>query len=372
MRLFTLLVLASVILLSCSSDKKNKAVNTTAVTQSNRAKFEPEDGKILLFVGQELDALGGLEDFNDGYYDHFEAPGGFTMYTDFMPNKKADGTVEYKLDGLRTTDNWGDGESNMSLQIADEDFANSALAIGLSMVDNDSAVASGELDMMILELGHWIKELGKRPVFLRIGYEFDGDWNHYAPEAYVQSFKRVHDIFDSLRVDNVAYVWQATGWGSSEEKLLTYYPGDEYVDWCAYSKFNYYRGVTFTFDPLLKIAKDHGKPVFIAETTPMLNRISRKEAGPMDMDIPEQAEEAWAKWFVPFFQHLEEHQDQIKAISYINANWKERPMWQVSPFGKIDARLQQSDYVSQLWRQEISKSKYIKASPDLFDQLWNH
>jgi len=30
------------------------------------AKFEPKDG-VLLFVGQELEAIRGLEDYNDGY-----------------------------------------------------------------------------------------------------------------------------------------------------------------------------------------------------------------------------------------------------------------------------------------------------------------
>ena len=42
------------------SDQKQK---------SKPAKFEPEDGKCLLFVGQDMDAIGGLKAYSDGYCD---------------------------------------------------------------------------------------------------------------------------------------------------------------------------------------------------------------------------------------------------------------------------------------------------------------
>jgi hypothetical protein len=37
-----------------------------------------------------------------------------------------------------------------------------------------------------------------------------------------------------MDVKNVAYIWQSTGWVTSLDLLEYWYPGDEYVDWCAY------------------------------------------------------------------------------------------------------------------------------------------
>ena len=61
----------------------------------------------------------------------------------------------------------------------------------------------------------------------------------------------------------------------------------------------------------------------------------------------------------------------MKAISYINCNWKLHPMWFDNPtFQHIDARLQSSNDISKLWKAETSKDSYVKASPNLFDLLW--
>ena len=35
-------------------------------------KFEPKDGKVLVFVGQDLEALGGVKQYENGYLDYFE------------------------------------------------------------------------------------------------------------------------------------------------------------------------------------------------------------------------------------------------------------------------------------------------------------
>jgi len=85
----TNLLLLTILSLSISCN------NTPTTTESElkqeehpdktRAKFEPIDGECLLFAGQELEAIGGLEEWNDGYYDHFDAPAGFTMYTKIRP-----------------------------------------------------------------------------------------------------------------------------------------------------------------------------------------------------------------------------------------------------------------------------------------------
>jgi hypothetical protein len=335
------------------------------------AKFEPRDGEVILFVGQELDAIGGLDDYNDGYLDHFQAPGGFTMYTSLTPGNEMFGQVNDGLDGVYKTDNWGDGDSNMSLQLADPNFEHMALAIGLWLVDQEDKVGEGERDDLIKRLGEFFLELGDRPVFLRIGYEFDGyDWNHYEVEPYKAAFRRIKDVLDGMGVQNVAYVWQSTGWGPTVEHLEEWYPGDEYVDWTGYSFFS-----RWDEQKMIEFSRSKGKPVFIAEATPTISTETTKVDGVTKETIlsnPQQAEEAWEKWFTPLFTTIDENPDVVKAVSYINAHWKSRPMWKDNPtFKSIDARLHTNQSIADRWEAETSKGKYLKASPGMFEYLAN-
>ena len=58
----------------------------------------------------------------------------------------------------------------------------------------EEKVADGTHDVYIDRLGDFLLSLGKRPVFLRIAYEFDGDpWNHYDRETTIVAYKRIVD-----------------------------------------------------------------------------------------------------------------------------------------------------------------------------------
>ena len=356
----------SILLFNACNTSKDETVD-----YSNFEKFEPLNGECIVFVGQELEAIGGLTNFNDGYFDHFPAAGGFTMYTDLMTGSESFGFIHRGLDGLTTTDDWGDSPSNMSLQIADEDFKHSTLSIGLDIkMGHDTLVAKGKHDSLIVVLANWIKNLGNRPVFLRIGYEFDGhDWNAYNREAYVSSFRRIKDMMDSLDVNNVAYVWQSKGRGSLRKELDEWYPGDDYVDWCSFSFF----APENEFHPMLQFARDHKKPVFLAEATPILVEKDSFPPDSMYASIPEHVNKAWEEWFVPFFRTIENNPDIVKAFSYINCNWKAHPMWKENGyFQHVDARLHLNKTLKKKWETEISKPIYLNASEDLFDKLWHN
>ena len=361
------LICTLLLLAACYYNKGLPEVESN-VNVMQSAKFEPEDGKCILFVGQELTAIGGLDDYDDGYFDHFRIPGGFTMYTNFSPGDNSFGHVNKGLDGVYTTDDWGDSPSNMSLQLADEDFKHCALAIGLAMVNHEKEVAQGKLDHLIDGLGRFIQGLGDRPVFLRIGYEFGGEWNHYDRKDYIQAYKRIKDRYDRQGINNIAYVWQSHGWGMDLEELESWYPGNAYVDWCAYSFFSRFKEVQ-----MIDFARKKGKPVFIAEATPTISTSTVKINGKTKETIlanPDQAEEAWNKWFVPFFETIEQNEDVIKAVSYINCHWKANPMWFDNPtFQDVDARLQTNTMIAQLWKEKISDVRFLHASPDLFDLL---
>ncbi len=157
---------------SCAS-QNTIMPNSNNKTESIKAKFEPRDGECLFFIGQDMRAIGGLENYSDGYCDHFEVPVGITLYTGFAKGTASYGYIQKGNDGIKTIANWGAEDSCVQCYIDDTDFKHSMIAIGLSLVGNEKKVAKGQHDDLIRELGEWIKGI-ERPVFLRIGYEFDG------------------------------------------------------------------------------------------------------------------------------------------------------------------------------------------------------
>jgi hypothetical protein len=330
--------------------------------KTNKAKFEPADGTCLFFIGQDMRAIGGLEGYSDGYCDHFGVPAGITLYTGFAKGTTSYGYLQKGNDGIKSVANWGAEDSCVQCYIDAKDFEHSMIAIGLSLVGNEDKVANGQHDDLITELGEWIKGI-ERPVFLRIGYEFDGwDWNDYDKEYYLASWKRIHSMFSKMEVTNVALVWQSKGIGSDQTILEHWYPGDDLVDWCGYSYFGN------PDEEMLTFARRHHKPVFIAEATPII--MDGTKLLDTFLTNPAQAEQAWKNWFVPFIQTLNDHKDVIKAFSYINVNWTVQPMWiDNALFKHVDSRIQESEFITKKWLEEMGEPRYLKPSSHLWSTL---
>lgn len=325
-------------------------------------KFEPKDGECLFFIGQDLEAVGGFKDYSEGYVDTFNIPPGFTVYTNLSSRGKSFGYNFKGLDGLKTKANWGAGDTCAQYYIDNPKFKNSIISIGLSLVNAEKDIAKGKNDALIIEFGEWIKKIN-RPVFLRIGYEFDGwDWNDYEKKYFLKAWKRIHKIFTNMDIHNVAYVWQSKGTDTNQKNLEDWYPGDELVDWCGYSYFGNPDEEMITF------ARKHKKPVFIAEATPVF----QEGALYFDADLSKEkiAKKAWDEWFIPFFKVIHKNQDVVKAFSYINVHWPSQPMWIPNlTFQQVDSRIQKSAYISKKWVEEISQPKYLKATDSLFSIL---
>lgn len=346
----------------CAVQKLPEAGTPTSAPSAAPTKFEPADGEVLFFIGQDMGATGALPGYGEGYGDHFAVPAGFTTYTNLSPGGESFGFYAKGNDGLTETANWGSGDYCAQCYLNDPDYRYSVMAIGLSLVGHDKRIARGEHDALIRELGRWIKA-ASRPVFLRIGYEFDGfGWNNYERKAYLGAWTRIQDILREMEVDNVAYVWQSKGTGSGQQLLEDWYPGDDRVDWCGYSYFGAPDQEMITF------ARRHGKPVFIAEATPVY------QDGEFFYDTrlsdPKIAEREWSRWFQPFFRTIHDNPDVVKAFSYINVNWSVPPMWVINPiFKNVDSRIQVSPYLSERWRAEINHSRYLKPGPGLWSYL---
>ena len=330
------------------------------LTNIHAQKFVPKNGGCLLFVGQDLESVGGLENYNNGYVDHFKTPAGITLYTNLSPHHCSFGSYLWGLDGLTEVSDWGAGESCGDLYLESEKFNNTAIAIGVSFVNNEKKVANGELDDLIVKLAQWVKTT-QRPVLLRIGYEFDGwDWNHYNRKDYLKCWQKITQIFKEEKVDNVAFVWQSKGNGTNQKTFEKWYPGDDLVDWVGYSYFGQ------PDEEMLHFARAHNKPVFIAEATP----VRQMDGLYFDCDLKKEnlSKVIWKEWYAPFFETLKKNQDIIKAVSYINANWSEQTMWVYNPtFQKVDARIQMNTYITQKWKEQLDSLKLIHASNQLYE-----
>jgi hypothetical protein len=115
----------------------------------------------------------------------------------------------------------------------------------------------------------------RKPVFLRWGWEMNGDWYPWAgpnngdnPQGYVDCWRRLHRIFAQQGARNVAWVW-SINWNNrppvATNRFQLYYPGDGYVDWVGLSGYNLSHEYPQTlYDPLYD-AYSSRKPVFVTE-----------------------------------------------------------------------------------------------------------
>jgi hypothetical protein len=343
--------------------------------------------KRLFIIGQDLSSV-------RGYYESAccPAPDGQTAYLDFynlLSGEAGYGGLGIDLDGnpLQQDWDWGTGPANAWKSATEYP---GGFAIGLSITENDhpgglDRIAAGELDDNARQLARFIR-LIERPVYLRIGYEFDGGWNHgyENAERYKTVFRRIVDVLREEGVENVEYVWQAAAFpldvlmDGGYTDYREWYPGDDYVDWMGVSLFlglDEVPTVETAFVPptvrvlierMLDFAREKGRPVMIAEASPqgydLANNTNRNITPILDGPSGEgrvelEPEEIWNAWFGPVFEFMEEHRDVIRALAYINANWDAQAMWG-PPYNSGywgDTRLEANPYVAERFNESIER-----------------
>ena len=316
-----------------------------------------EEPQKLLIIGQDLGAIRGYL-----HSDCCPQPDGLTAYVDFYDVLK-DGDfgglgIDANGDDAGFEFDWGAGP--VSAYRTATEFGIDGLAIGLSITENEhpgqlARLAAGELDENIGRLALFLKGING-PVYLRIGYEFDGAWNqgYEDPELYKAAFRRIVDVLRQEKASNFQTVWQAGAAvvdeviDSTHEDISAWYPGDEYVDWMGFSWFmNPHETIQVdsSYDPgtplalaeeLLAFARARAKPVMIAEASPqamdlnekfMANHVGIWDGEPTTGRVQMTSTEIWDYWFAPLFELLHSNQDTIRALAYINADWDSQAMW---------------------------------------------
>lgn len=344
---------------SCSSTKKNKVqqqspvidemvakiktdIDPEFVYEFEQTKFVPPSNKTLLIMGQTVESI---KEYKKSF-PKATNPAGWSAYwaiTEFV------GVTESHTNITGSSQNH---------QMLIDNFPNSVLHSAMWMVgkwDVAKNTINGIYDSVIQEYCNWVKTIN-RPVYLRLGYEFDGPHNQLEPEEYVKAYKHIVDLMRSEGINNVAYVWHS--YASEPYKnyaLSEWYPGDDYVDWVGISIFahSYAKtGLNAAGDAVLDFAKQHKKPVMIAETNPVFG-IDKNNA------------KVWDDWFVNFFSMV--YNKNIKAICFINEDWTRINIEGLSKWK--DARLYNNEQISKAWFRETNKDRYLKQSTELFKQL---
>ena len=374
---------------------KQDAIAPDSSKAFSETTFAPDSGQIILFVGQDLDSV---RDYTRS--ECCPVPAGITTYIGLFnvldPNVRFGGMgIDENQKPLDDFANWGAGDS--SLYTVMQEYPDSAIAIGLSMTENEHPGAmkeliAGERDREIKHLATLLKK-HPRPVFLRIGYEFDGMWNagYGDTQQYIDGYKRIVDVFRAEKADNVTYVWQASSSPTDDsiegrhENIRLWYPGDEYVDWMALSWFlvpdfvgpnsSYPATQNGLADEMVVFARERNKPVMIAEATPIAYDLKQGfkafhspvwDGTPKSNITEKSGQQIWDEWFHTFFEYIYENSDVIRSVAYINANWDGQPMWS----GNYDAgywgdsRVSENPVVLTNWLNEISQPIWFDESKD--------
>lgn len=306
-----------------------------------KCKFVPPKGKTLLIMGQTVE---GIEEYLQAFPNH-QKPGGWASYW---------GITEFK--GV-TGSHKNETGSTQHHQMLVERFPNTVIQSALWMVGKwniPGYTLDGCYDKVLKKFAKWAKSVN-RPIYLRIGYEFDGVHNELDPDDYVKAYTYIVDYFRSKNVDNIAYVWHSYAAEPYQGYPISqWYPGDDYVDWVAISVFGHAYNSDFgpRTDKVLDFARQHSKPVMIAESNPVNG---------IDTDNTQ----VWEDWFVSYFSFI--YNKNIKAISFINEDWQRLTIPGIGEWQ--DARLYNNSEVSKAWFNEINKYKYLKQSEDLFEML---
>jgi Glycosyl hydrolase family 26 len=325
---------------------------------SGRAKFEPPDGKTILIIGQttrEIDDY--AREAGTG------APGGYMIYTSMDDLSGLTGPFE----GVGCEDA---GEVDLGGLV--RRYPRSVGQIGLSMGGELDAVNGGAFDENIRKLAEIIRRTNN-PIFLRIGYEFDGPWNRYNPASYVKAFQRIVSILRGASingraiepVNNVAFVWHSAAWSTFEGRPFEdWYPGDEYVDWVAVSWFAWPTSEAMNAGEASRaavssFAQRHGKPMMIAESAP------KKYFAPANP-------QSWDGWYAPVFNWIAAN--NVKAFSYINQDWNAQRMWRDPACNTGgdwgNSRVQDgSPVVLHRWQAAVADPRFLRASNDLFEMI---
>lgn len=314
------------------------------------ASPERERNPVLLIAGQSR------EEFRDYVKDvtgkgvACALPGGAAFYTNLG------------LDGFTSPHNNAPGDNFQDLEFLKLSLDPLVFQVGLWLSAQQlEGIAAGDYEAKINGLYEALSNL-KRPVFLRIGYEFDGPHNHYPPDTYVRAYKMIAKPMRQNR--DILLVWHSYAMLPTYKDIPVeeWYPGNDFVDWIGVSFFQigtegFHQGPNR--EKLLEIARAKGKPVLIGEASAI--RYTRRQKTLTDQAY-------WDYWFKPYFEFIEAN-PEIRAAGIINVNWDSQNQHKELEWG--DCRISTDPVVLENWRSKMKESYWLRRSDHLYDDVRN-
>lgn len=336
--------LAVFTLAGCSARSLQERADRHNLEQPLPSSVAPA-GKVRLFVGQDVHSI-------ESYAAEVGAPAGLVGYTSLIG-----------LEGLSSPHDGGGGP--MHLRRLSEQFPDAPVAVGLYLVGALGQVVSGALDDQLDALAEELTGYGV-PVLLRVGYEFDGEWNRYQPDEYRAAFAHVSERLAVAGAERVELVWQAAascGGTFGGHPVDAWYPGDEHVDWVAASVFAQGACEFAPLKRLLHLARERRKPFFIAEATPQGYDLSDQTYSQNGLERRAAPASAIAEqWFEPYFALITDSLDVVRAATYINADWDAQPMWG-PPYANGyfgDSRVQANPELLSRWHAALEADHWLR------------
>lgn len=203
-------------------------------------------------------------------------------------------------------------------------------------------VTAGELDAQIDQFCAGLKSVG-RPVFVRIGYEFNRHWNGYKPVTYKVAFRRVTKKIRKAGLEDVATVW-CFGPCCRNLNFMSFYPGDDVVDWWAIDLFHLESMTMKKTEEFMAASLMYRRPVMIGESAPKGVRLAN-------------GFKSWDAWFKPYFRFIQRHKN-VKADCYINQDWDAIGTWK----GCGDSRLSQNAEIREKSQEKIGAPMFLHGA----------
>lgn len=319
-----------------------------AAGAASGAPPERERHPVLLIAGQSR------EEFHDylkevtGNGSACALPGGAAFYTNLG------------LDGFTTPHANAPGDHHQDLEFLKLSLDPLVFQMGLWLSAQQlEGIAAGDFEAQINALHEALSNLN-RPVFLRIGYEFDGPHNRYPPDSFVRAYRVIAKAMRQNR--DILLVWHSYAMLPTYKDIPVedWYPGNDVVDWIGVSFFQvgtegFHTGPNR--EKLLEIARAKGKPVLIGEASAI--RYTRRQK-----TLSGQA--YWDYWYKPYFEFIEAH-PEIRAASIIHVNWDSQNQHKVLEWG--DCRISADPVVLENWRAKMKENYWLPRSDHLYDDV---
>jgi hypothetical protein len=345
--LFVLLALAAS---GCATltEPSMKALRRPLAQGALHAPLLPIGGRQLVIIGQSPDSA----EHEPG---DLGPPGAVMLYASLRPEQE-----NQFIQAITTADS------------AATRNPQSALQVGLSLIDRLDAIDDGSLDANIDTLIQALMQT-RRPVYLRFGYEFDFPGNHYEPEPFRKAWVRFRWRLTLAHATNIAMIWHsASGCGGTYggRPIWSWYPGDDAVDWVGVSWFaatscNYSVPLA-----MVDFAREHRKPLMIAEATPRGYDLAEQTRSYDNRHFQSMSPgDIWDEWYLPYFTFAKTNADVVRAIAYINDDWEANRRASAARGYVGNGRLDTNPGVASRWAKEMRNPRWLRGGPDLPRQL---